>query len=649
MRNSASEGGILPQMYDTQGDMAGTDGKPRRIFHKKDLIEAVRRLSPGRGRSSPGLQKKLVKTGKRRSTAGLEGGESATATTLRALETGVNMHARRYNELKMAADKKQRELEKLCDKLHGLELENKSLREMQGAKTESSSRIKNLQNECNAIQDEMSVKINYREQLDHMFGRLQTNTMKFSAHIKKMEDAMHSSKREYQEVKLLLRQLEQGKTEAVAELQDTLKKLAQERKVRSQELQGRQREAENAKRMEQWRLDRERQKAELHAELRGDLSKEEEERLIQKLKAREGQSAKLKAASLDRTKKALTLEDAFAQIRQATGVTSLEEMVDKFLGQSANKEALLEEKAQAEKDLKDVVKAKQGAQKKFADMKAQVAQSGIGGAELNRDIYDKLDEEILGAKAELKMNRSAADRLERVLVSVQQGSLGLRQRLEPFKDLLTFEEQEELPQTGVDALDTLLECEAKLLKMLEHLEVDESGGVMPGSPARSMAGGGATSPGKDNGPMGEGQKKNLQPWTPYDNDDPDMHAFNVRVKTHRKKGSDNVSMPSTARSGASAAMDDDEDEDEDEQSLAERFNLKRRSLRIHAVGRGKREHAARLQRAAEDDGGKPGKGNAKKLNKKAQAEATARLMASSPNKSKNDFSTAFLTTRPDLM
>ena len=45
------------------------------------------------------------------------------------------------------------------------------------------------------------------------------------------------------------------------------------------------------------------------------------------------------------------------------------------------------------------------------------------------------------------------------------------------------------------------------MKMLEHLEVDESGGVMPGSPARSMAGGGATSPGKDTGPMGEGQKK----------------------------------------------------------------------------------------------------------------------------------------------
>ena len=130
---------------------------------------------------------------------------------------------------------------------------------MQNAKTTSSARIKSLKEECEAIQREMDVKIQYRDQLT-MHSRLQNNTMKFSAHIKKMEDAMFISKREYQEVKLLLRQLEQGKTEAVAELQDTLKSLAQERKVRSQELASRQREAENAKRMEKWRL-RERNKS----------------------------------------------------------------------------------------------------------------------------------------------------------------------------------------------------------------------------------------------------------------------------------------------------------------------------------------------------------------------------------------------------
>ena len=231
MRKSQSESGILPQMYsDSSGNDIGmgTDGKPRRIFQKKDLIEAVRRLSPGRG--TPGMKEKMARTSGTRSTRALETGKARLRQTLRALETGVNMHARRYNELKMAANAKQKELEKLCDQLHGLELENKSLREMQHAKTTSSARIKSLKEECEAIQREMDVKIQYRDQLDHMHSRLQNNTMKFSAHIKKMEDAMFISKREYQEVKLLLRQLEQGKTEAVAELQDTLKSLAQERK-----------------------------------------------------------------------------------------------------------------------------------------------------------------------------------------------------------------------------------------------------------------------------------------------------------------------------------------------------------------------------------------------------------------------------------
>ena len=150
---------------------------------------------------------------------------------------------------------------------------------------------------------------------------------------------------------------------------------------------------------------------------------------------------------MDRDKKALTLEEAFAQIRQATGVTSLNEMVSKFMGQGASKEALLEEKAAAEAQLADIVRQKKEAQQKFTEMKAQVAQTGVGGMELNREIYDKLDEEILGAKAELKMNRAAAERLEGVLVAVRQGAVGPKQRLDPFKDLLTYEEQEvELPK-----------------------------------------------------------------------------------------------------------------------------------------------------------------------------------------------------------
>ena len=390
----------------------------RRIFEKRDLVEAVRRLSPGRrSHSTPALQKKsrgeggdtnrssATESGSGNGQSERKGSSKATkhksakpardednsgGSTLRALEAGVNMHARRYNELKVQADQKQRDLEKLLDKLHALEIENTALKNMQSAKTTEAARIKKLEYECKEIQGSMENKSVYRAQLDHMHERLTSNVMKFGAHIKAMEEQLRSSRKEHKEVKLLLRQLEQGKTEAIAELQTTVKRLEQDRKMRARELGQRQKEAENAKRLEDWREQREKRKLELQAELRGDLSKEEEEELIEKLKKREGQSAKLRAASIDRNKKAMTLEDAFAQIRQATGVTSLSEMVEKFMGQGTSKEALLEEKAAAERKLAEVLKAKKEGLAKFNSMKAQVAQTGIGGLELNREIYDKV-------------------------------------------------------------------------------------------------------------------------------------------------------------------------------------------------------------------------------------------------------------------
>ena len=381
-RRKAKRSGKLAPL--DSGSSHGSGKQQRRIFEKSDLVEAVRRLSPGRrSKSTPALHHKgnknthdgsdtnrtnATESGKASSSmkrkekhkaapargGGGGGSEDSGGSTLHALEQGVNMHARRYNELKVQADLKQRDLEKLLDKLHALEIENTALKNMQSAKTTEAARIQKLEEECKDIQGSMENKSVYRSQLDHMHGRLTSNVMKFGAHIKAMEDQLRSSRKEHKEVGLLLRQLEQGKTEALAELQDTVKRLEQDRKMRARELGTRQKEAENAKRLEDWREQREKRKLELQAELRGDLSKEEEEELIEKLKKREGQSAKLRAASIDRNKKAMTLEDAFAQIRQATGVTSLSEMVEKFMGQGTSKEALLEEKAAAERKLAEV-------------------------------------------------------------------------------------------------------------------------------------------------------------------------------------------------------------------------------------------------------------------------------------------------------
>ena len=143
-------------------------------------------------------------------------------------------------------------------------------------------------------------------------------------------------------------------------------------------------------------------------QLRGDLDREGEGKLMAELKAREEQSEALKIANQEKTEKAAALENAFLQIRQATGISSLDEMVNKFMSQGANKDALEQEKAEAEARLAKVKTSKEALLQQFAELKVLLVSlkmfstiaygdmqaSGTGAAEVNREVYENLEQEI---------------------------------------------------------------------------------------------------------------------------------------------------------------------------------------------------------------------------------------------------------------
>ena len=109
-------------------------------------------------------------------------------------------------------------------------------------------------------------------------------------------------------------------------------------------------------------------------------------------------------------------------------MTSLEHMVEKFMNQGANKVILIDNKADAEKRLEEVAQARQDAQAKFQEMKAMVSASGIGGTELSREIYDKLDDQILDAKNRMKNSKDALDKIMKLIANTEVGAKGLDQR-----------------------------------------------------------------------------------------------------------------------------------------------------------------------------------------------------------------------------
>ncbi len=130
-------------------------------------------------------------------------------------------------------------------------------------------------------------------------------------------------------------QLEIAKDEAMIEMKRTQAKLAGDRRARERELAERQAEVTAARKMEEWRLQRETIRQEMAAEMRGDLSADQEARLTAALHEKEAANEALKLASKERADRAAALEEAFMAIKQATGVSTVEEMVDKFLNQGS--------------------------------------------------------------------------------------------------------------------------------------------------------------------------------------------------------------------------------------------------------------------------------------------------------------------------
>ncbi|CAN0184649.1 unnamed protein product, partial [Hapterophycus canaliculatus] len=168
------------------------------------------------------------------------------------METGVVTTSRRYNELKLTADRKAVELQSLLDTLTMIKLEHDALEKMKLRQTLEADRIETLTSGIEKATGEIQGKLHYRRLLNHILQRLERNKVKFHAHLNSMEESMNSTKREKIDVESLTRQLETGRTKATLELQARQYSLhiGMERRERSRLMSNKEREAENARNME---------------------------------------------------------------------------------------------------------------------------------------------------------------------------------------------------------------------------------------------------------------------------------------------------------------------------------------------------------------------------------------------------------------
>lgn len=158
--------------------ISGTIGCARKKFRKRDLVEVIRKIGAfnascsrvefGEGIAGNGSKEKAANLAQGRLGAQKE-------SVLRVMEAGVVTNSQRYNELRLKADRKAFELQKLLDVLTMFKLDHDALGRMKLCQDPESNRIETLILKAENARSEIHGKLHYRRVLRHMLQRLERN------------------------------------------------------------------------------------------------------------------------------------------------------------------------------------------------------------------------------------------------------------------------------------------------------------------------------------------------------------------------------------------------------------------------------------------------------------------------------------------
>jgi hypothetical protein len=338
------------------------------------------------------------------------------------------------------------------------------------------------------------------------------------------------------------------------------------------------------------------------------------------------------------------MENAFQRISQATGVTSLDEMVEKFLGQDSSKVGLEEERSRTEKTLNDLNNEKNVLQAEFNMLKAQ----GVGNLELNKEAYKKIENQIYELNGKGRSLTSTVNNLNSLMLSLEQGAIGLKDRLILHGNLLEKNDLKELQshQTGNITIDILSYCQVLMQKMVDATS-DKTGSA-------DFEDGGGESKKTSSGSFDITSEK--------------VSTFNIRVRasldadaaltarSHESEESadkdsleeDGALSPTTSTKVNKANYDD-----QVEAPIVDRRHVKRESKKLMELERKKNEAARKAVEEGEEAAKNSGSMNSPQAKKKQQELATQRLLTAGAKNHKpadlEDTNPSFVTQLPVLL
>uniref|UniRef100_K3W817 ODAD1 central coiled coil region domain-containing protein n=1 Tax=Globisporangium ultimum (strain ATCC 200006 / CBS 805.95 / DAOM BR144) TaxID=431595 RepID=K3W817_GLOUD len=375
----------------------------------------------------------------------------------------LNKMRRQHDEVRHRVQSQSALLEELKDEVKDLELESKkpSLED-----TPETRKIRILENRLDKAMIKYNEAQSIRKTYEQIVKRLKEERIGFDNQLAAIERALGAKQHDYEELVLLSSDATHAREMILQELEKARSQYEEEKRHREKEFREKQQYVRIRLEMSQ-RLDkRDKQKLDMIAKESGDLSPEEEKHLKSALAMTVMQQGMAVEEKKEHRSKIDIFESAFRKIKEATGVSDVNEVIQKITSQESTTDNLINLSKENQARVEQL-------QAEHNNLKARVEElkySGSGGGH-RRKMVDDHEQNLVLASAKLERAKLKYERLAKVFIGVKAGVEHLVDKLECVRD-----DDQVVVVTDETIVDALQESEMTLVRLLNQIKASTAAG-----------------------------------------------------------------------------------------------------------------------------------------------------------------------------
>lgn len=294
-----------------------------------------------------------------------------------------------------------------------------------------------------------------RKTYEQIVKRLKEERVGYDNQLAAIERSLKGKEHDFEELLLLSHDARNAKENAEADLRRYEAQITVERMMRD-------REVHDKKEAVQQRVEMT-QKLELEERKRNNADATEANRFLSRISASIANEAFSQQKIEEEKQKIQDYEYAFRRIKEATGVSDVNEVIQKFTTQEDTAKNL-EELGREHQSKLEALSNQKVELKRIVDQMKYAA-----GENMSRKQVDEMDNKVSGSMVRQEKCKGKFERIVQILINVKAGVEHLSERLENIR----IEGQGNIPVTDENIIEALEQCKAKLERVYAETKNSE--------------------------------------------------------------------------------------------------------------------------------------------------------------------------------